>query len=351
MDIKTFSSTVRALPADVSVLIRGPHGIGKSHLAQSAADDMEMPLIDRRLSQMSEGDLVGLPELVDGVTRFCPPDWYARACREPVVLLLDEINRATPELQQGAFQIVLARELNGHRLHPDTRVIAAVNASAEYQVNEMDPALLDRFWVVDLEPTTDDWLEWAAGPGDVDPVIVDFIRHHPAHLRFKGQPEPDKVYPSPRSYDRLNHTLSHAGMAPTAVAGDVGSNSGFYALAHGFLGTEAAIAFRDFVDNYELQISPEDVLDEYEKNLDRLKALTNDQANGLAAKIIEHCKENEWTVSQCSNLAKWAKALPGEMMVSLWNGVMETKEVHNITKLHKFLGQAVVEAVQRSRSL
>ena len=318
MDIKTFSSTVRALPADVSVLIRGPHGIGKSHLAQSAADDMEMPLIDRRLSQMSEGDLVGLPELVDGVTRFCPPDWYARACREPVVLLLDEINRATPELQQGAFQIVLARELNGHRLHPDTRVIAAVNASAEYQVNEMDPALLG---------------------------------HHPGHLRFKGQPEPDKVYPSPRSYDRLNHTLSHAGMAPTAVAGDVGSNSGFYALAHGFLGTEAAIAFRDFVDNYELQISPEDVLDEYEKNLDRLKALTNDQANGLAAKIIEHCKENEWTVSQCSNLAKWAKALPGEMMVSLWNGVMETKEVHNITKLHKFLGQAVVEAVQRSRSL
>ena len=154
MDIKTFSSTIRHLPANVSVLIRGPHGIGKSHLAERAADDIGLPLIDRRLSQMSEGDLVGLPELVDGVTRFCPPDWYARACREPVILLLDEINRATPELQQGAFQIVLARELNGHKLHPETRVIAAINASAEYQVNEMDPALLDRFWVVDLDPTT-----------------------------------------------------------------------------------------------------------------------------------------------------------------------------------------------------
>ena len=69
MDIKTFSTTVRALPADVSVLIRGPHGIGKSYLAQGVADDVELPLIDRRLSQMSEGDLVGLPELVDGVTR------------------------------------------------------------------------------------------------------------------------------------------------------------------------------------------------------------------------------------------------------------------------------------------
>ena len=351
MDIKTFATTVRALPADISVLIRGPHGIGKSHLAQGVADDVELPLIDRRLSQMSEGDLVGLPELVDGVTRFCPPDWSARACREPVVLLLDEINRATPELQQGAFQIVLARELNGHKLHPETRVIAAINASAEYQVNEMDPALLDRFWVVDLDPTTEDWIEWASGPGDIDPVIVDFIRHNPAHLRFKGQAEPDKIYPSPRSYERLNHTLRHTSMAPSDVAGNVKANAGFYAFSHGFLGTEAAITFRDFVDNYELQISAEDVLNGLKKNKARLAALTNDQANGLAAKVIDHCKQNSWTVDQCSNLAKWAKDLPGEMMVSLWNGVMETKEVKNITKLHKFLGQAVVEAVQRSRSL
>ncbi len=351
MDIKTFSTTVRALPADVSVLIRGPHGIGKSYLAQGVADDVELPLIDRRLSQMSEGDLVGLPELVDGVTRFCPPDWYARACREPVVLLLDEINRATPELQQGAFQIVLARELNGHRLHPDTRVIAAINASAEYQVNEMDPALLDRFWVVDLDPTTEDWIEWASGPGEVDSVIVDFIRHHPAHLRFKGQAEPDKIYPSPRSYERLDRTLKFAGMAPEAVAGEVGSNTGFYAMAHGFLGTEAAICFRDFVANYEFQVTPEDVLDNWKDEKKKVKALTNDQANSLISKVTEHCKTNEWTVDQCRNLADWSKSLPGEMMVSLWNGVMETKQVHNITKLHKFLGGAVVEAVQAARSL
>ena len=351
MDIKTFSSTIRHLPANVSVLIRGPHGIGKSHLAEKAADDIGLPLIDRRLSQMSEGDLVGLPELVDGVTRFCPPDWYARACREPVILLLDEINRATPELQQGAFQIVLARELNGHKLHPETRVIAAINASAEYQVNEMDPALLDRFWVVDLDPTTEDWIEWASGPGGVDSVIVDFIRHHPAHLRFKGQPEPDKLYPSPRSYERLDRTLKHAGMTPSVVAGEVGSNTGFYALSHGFLGTEASIAFRDFVANYEFQVSPEDVLDNWKDKKKQVQGLTNDQANSLISKMTEHCKGNEWTVDQCRNLAAWAKALPGEMMVSLWNGVMETKQVHNITKLHKFIGGSVVEAVQAARSL
>ena len=71
----------------------------------------------------------------------------------------------------------------------------------------------------------------------------------------------------------------------------------------------------------------------------------------LIAKVVEHCKGNDWTVTQCSNLAEWAKLLPGAMMVSMWNGVMETKQVHNITKLHKFLGGAVVEAVQAARSL
>ena len=39
------------------------------------------------------------------------------------------------------------------------------------------------------------------------------------------------------------------------------------------------------------------------------------------------------------------------MLVSLWNGVMETGKVPNITKLHKFLGQAVVDAVTEARNV
>ena len=77
------------------------------------------------------------------------------------ILFLDEINRASVEVQQCAFQIVLDRELNGMKLHPETRLYSAINEGTHYQVNEMGPALTRRFWVVDLEPTTEDWLEWA----------------------------------------------------------------------------------------------------------------------------------------------------------------------------------------------
>ena len=158
MDIATFIRTAPQLPADISIMVRGPHGVGKSQIFKQVADTLGLQLVDRRLSQMTEGDLLGLPELTDGVTRFCPPDWFMDCCKNPRALLLDEYNRATQEVLQTAMQITLDRELNGWKLHPETRIFAAINASAEYVVNQLDPAQADRFWTIDLEPTVEDWL-------------------------------------------------------------------------------------------------------------------------------------------------------------------------------------------------
>ena len=349
MQIKTFNHVAEAVSTESSILIRGPHGIGKSQLVHQLGEKLNLDVIDRRLSQMSEGDMVGLPELVDGVTRFCPPDWYVKACKSPCILLLDEINRATPEVMQAAFLIVLDRELNGHTLHEDTRIVACVNASADYQVNEMDPALLDRFWVVDLEPTVDDWIEWAKSRG-VDSVIVDFIRQNHAHLRHEGSIEPGKVYPSPRSYERLDTVLKSAGMAPESLAGTK-PTSGFYATCLGFIGTEASISLNDFVKAYEFQVSADDVLNNFDNVKEKIKQLSNDKINSVYIKIVDNCKGSEWTVDQASNVHKFSKLLSGESMVALWNGVMESGVVNNITKLHKFMGQDVVEAVSQARNL
>ena len=350
LDVKTFVQVASVLPASQAVLIRGPHGIGKSQLVAQIAGGVTtlegtegLPLIDRRLAQMTEGDIIGLPELVDGVTRFCPVDWLLRACREPVVLFLDEINRATIEVQQCAFQLVLDRELNGHRLHPETRIFCAINASPEYQVNEMDPALLDRFWTVDLEPTKDDWVAWAREYG-IDDVVIDFVNHYPAHLRHTGKIEPGKIYPTPRSYEKLDVALTSAGWIPTDICGET-PPEGFYALSTGFLGVEAAIALRDFVSNYDSQISAEDVLDKWKTTKKRIKNVGNDKSNAIIEKLVDHCKENEWSVTQAKNACDFVKGLSGEMIVSFFNSVLETNNVPNIRAVHKFIGMLVVEKV------
>ena len=343
MDIKTLTSTIRFLPADISVLVRGPHGIGKSQVAAQLAEDEGKTLIDRRLSQMSEGDMVGLPELVDGVTRFCPPDWYARACKEPTVLLLDELNRATPEVMQAAFQIVLDRELNGHRLHEGTRVVACINASAEYEVNEMDPALLDRFWVCDLEPSDEDWLTWAADR--IHPMIQSFIRQNPAHLRHKEAVEPGKVYPSPRSWERVDSSLKAAGIV------DDHSSPAFYPICLGLLGVEASISFKEFCKTYEAQVSAEDILNDFAKVKPLLADAPQDRMSDLIEKLVNNCKDNEWTVTQAKSIKKFAALLNDEMLVQLWNRISSTQNLPNIQKVHKEIGAKVVGAVNAGRNV
>ena len=340
MDIKTAINTIPLLPARQAIMIRGPHGIGKSQIFQQIADKLGMELIDRRLSQMTEGDLLGLPELSDGVTRFCPPDWYMAACKAPKIILLDEFNRGTPEILNTAMQITLDFELNGNKLHPETRVYAAINASAEYSVNELDFAQADRFWTIDLEPTVEDWLTWATDTG-VDGVLVDFIRQNPGHLRAKGQMEPGKVYPSQRSWDKLNQALRKAGLDLQAQ----GVPDLLYPLSIGFVGLEASIAFRDFVKNYENIISAEDVLNDWKKVKGKVGKLSADKQNALLDKLINHCKGNPWSDDQMDNVTAFVKSISQEMTISFFNKVMETNNLGNIRGLHKRIGADIIKTI------
>ena len=197
MNIKTIKTIVPSLPPEIAVLMRGPTGVGKSHVARGFADVLGLPFIDVRGSTMDEAKVGGLPDMkaVDEkkVATFVVPSWFKRACEEPCVIMLDELNRSMPTVMQAFFQIVLDRELGNDedgipwRLHPETRVLAAINAGNEYDVNEMDPALLRRFWVCDVEPTVADWVEWAEGAG-LDKILIEFVKQTPEHWRVDPSP-------------------------------------------------------------------------------------------------------------------------------------------------------------------
>ena len=100
------------------VLLRAKHGVGKSEVVYQFAEELGLPIVERRASQMTEGDLLGLPKLEDDQTKWCAPDWLKQACREPVVLFVDEIDRATQEVRQGFFELTDSRKIAGWYLHP-----------------------------------------------------------------------------------------------------------------------------------------------------------------------------------------------------------------------------------------
>ncbi len=349
MDIKTFIKSAAVLPAHISILAKGPTGIGKSHIFHSLAKNLDMPVIDRRLSQMTEGDIIGLPELVDGVTRFAPVNWYIQACKEPVVLFFDELNRATLEVQQCAFQIVLDRELNGHKLHPKTRVYAAINEGSEYQVLAMDPPLVRRLWTVELKTPVQQWSAWAYDRDDIPKIFQEFINENPGFLRHIKEKEPGKVYPNPASWHRLGETLIHANLNPDTYAGSRSMPELLFPLCMGFIGDTATTKLIGFLQDYTRSYSAEDVANKYSTIKGELnEALNEDKKNDLIEKIMLYLERNHESISlkQIENISAYIKDCPDEMTVNFFNLIMETKKISMIRKFHKHLGVLVTKLVK-----
>ncbi len=326
-----------AIAAKLPIMLRARHGVGKSTVVYQIAKNHNRPVVERRASQMTEGDLLGLPKVEGECTTWLPPDWLKRACDEPVYLFIDEIDRATPEVRQGFFELTDSRKIAGHHLHPDTVIFAAVNggeASGQYQVGEMDPAELDRWTVFDLEPSVEDWLNWSKDK--VNSAVWDFINQQPNHLERKGDFEPNKVYPSRRSWCRLNDTVS-AGETPVLQHGE--RSPALFNLATAFLGLEAAVAFQDFVANIAKQVTVQDIFDL--GKFDLTKGWTLPEHTGLIEKAtaIDFWKQ-ELNETQVGNLAKYILLIPSEVAVKLWHDVYQGN-IQNLVALHKVPGESV----------
>lgn len=329
LDFATFLRVAKPiLDKKLPLLIRGRHGIGKSEVIYQIAANRGLPVVERRASQMTEGDLIGLPVISGDSTKWNPPDYFKVACENPVLLFLDEVDRAVIEVRQGIFELTDSRKLNGHCLHPDTLIVAAVNggeSGAQYQVGEMDPAELDRWTTFDLSPTVEDWLSWAKS--NVNPFVYDFINMNRDHLEHKSDFEPNKVYPSRRSWKRLSDVLTDAQMF------DEGNMKDIRNVAVGFVGYEAAIALHDFVEKYDRQVTPEDIV--VHGKIDKTSSYG----------IIEHCAlidkiankemfKEKMPKKQLENVARYFVSLPSEAAMKLWH-VIGQGLVDNTTTFHQ----------------
>ena len=163
------------------------------------------------LGQLSDpGDLIGLP-MLDTVTRkteFRPPWWFPEADEVPIVLFLDELNRARPEILQCVMDLTLNKQLNGKKLPAGSRIITAVNEGEEYQLTDLDPALVSRFNIYRFAPTVSEWLLWAA-ENKIDGRIIDFIEKNPDCLdsEVKDDAALEKT-PDRRSWQRVSELIA-----------------------------------------------------------------------------------------------------------------------------------------------
>jgi hypothetical protein len=320
-----------------AIMGHGKHGIGKSELVYQLApqavhildltdkygDDYVFPIVERRASQMADvGDVIGVPEPEDSawgrVTKFAPMEWFAQACAQPCILFFDEVDRANNDVRQSLMELTDSRKIAGHHLHPDTIIIAMVNggihdANNSYQVSELDPAEHDRWWHCDLEPTVEDWINWANG--NCDPLTVDFIRQNPIHLEHDGEMEPHKIYPSRRSWAHFDKCLQLSRDKGNDCFD--GESTDIYFIGDGYVGTEASIAFKNFIETYDRQITVEDILDNKKPTI--LDSMELNEANLLIDKIADSDEfKNKMNDERTSHLASFIYAISAELAMKAW---------------------------------
>jgi hypothetical protein len=165
-------------------------------------------------------------------------------------------------------------------------VIAADNPSdGDYNVQEMDPAALDRFCKIDVDVDVQSWLEYAR-KNSVNVIVRDFIMNNPSKLHYTPGDQSQKGA-SPRSWTKLAEYVDSFG-----DAGNVPEESVF-PIIRGKIGSALGAQFYTFYLEYNKTISLKDIKASITKELQGIKTPTQEDYIRVGAFIKELTHEME----------------------------------------------------------
>lgn len=185
------------------MLVTSKPGCGKSDIVALAAKDANQKLILSHPVVSDPTDFKGLPfPTKKGVADFLPFGHLHQIiiATEPTVFFLDDLGQATPAVQAACMQLLLAREINGHKVSDMVTFMAASNRRIDKAgVKGLLEPVKSRFIsIVELEVDTNDWVKWAL-EHNMPTELIAFVRFRPDILD-NFSPTADLVNsPSPRT--------------------------------------------------------------------------------------------------------------------------------------------------------
>jgi hypothetical protein len=223
----------------LSLMLWGPPGIGKSSIVADVAAKNDLQLVDLRLSQLAPTDLRGLPVAENGVSRWFPPEFLPIDGRG--ILFLDEINMAPPAMQGIAQQLILDRRVGSYEVPDGWFIWAAGNRKSDRAaVFEMPSALANRFIHLDLVPDFDSFKAWGLRVGLSEQILA-FLAFRPTLLHQVDVQRP--AWPSPRSWVMANQLRgADLSVEPAIGPGAAGEFEAFCAVYQGLPDLEAILS-------------------------------------------------------------------------------------------------------------
>jgi len=132
---------------NLNVMIIGSHGIGKTTIVNEVASELGLNFCYYSTSTLDPwADIVGIP--TPDKENNCLNFYKPKKLQEAEFLMFDEINRAHSRVLNSILEIVQFKTVNAEPLPKLKMVWCCMNPPEdEYQVEQLDPALIDRFHV------------------------------------------------------------------------------------------------------------------------------------------------------------------------------------------------------------
>lgn len=326
-------------------LIVGESGIGKTALAKELAQKKGWSLVVIDGNLLKEGEIGGLPTIDDYET-IDPQGKVIKKKRtiyaihtklqeldeliskgEKVLLFIDEINRCEHTVQQELMNLILNREINGYVLHPEVKILAAMNPSSkygedfDYQVVDMDAAQENRFVWLFMKSDAKTWLQWAL-ENDIEEKILEFISTFPEYLHCaKGD---ENIKATPRSYERVSKLYKLYKKSSEEIPKKV-----FFYVLKGNLGSSIAQELMTYIEEdsrplitfeeiFNYSEIPEDI-----KN--RLKKESITRLYLTAKNIILILNKKDINENEINRFVEFIKLYPVDLTLGL---MKEIKESH-----------------------
>lgn len=305
-----------------NLLVLGQAGIGKTEIPFQVAKKLGLETVYWNLSTQEVPDLVGLPMIdetleVPRVTYAAP--YYLpvkELVKKPVMVIIDELDKAKPDLQNPLLEILHGHTLNGRELSIKCIVATGNLPDENAHSKSISHALTNRCKVFKLRHNLEAWSDWAVNKG-VNALIVAFINKNPEYLSMPP------VQGDPTAYTRC----SPRAWTNAAKDIDIYNNSKDIEfqtlLVAGRVGSAAAAKFRVWLDHYR---HVEHVVDAIIKDgkmpnlgnftIDRV-LVTAISCTGQLARMVSSNDAKEKVVSKTAvNVFKFLKLLPPEVQIA-----------------------------------
>jgi hypothetical protein len=185
--IKNICTGILRQSPQAVICILGKPGMGKSDACGQIGDELNIPADRQLVVHVNDHDVVdftGVPEVVDGVTRFAPTDFFYqfRAGTGAGLIILEELPQSSPHHQTWAAGFVLERRTATYELDPEVRILVTGNRVEDKAgAKQMLSHLNNRMFILNMETSLDDWCTWAMNKG-LDAMGIAFLRMRPALL-------------------------------------------------------------------------------------------------------------------------------------------------------------------------